>query len=128
MVLDAFLFNTQYFKGWIKSKESNSGKGDVPFPTPRCRLLWKRERFGISVEWNSLIQGYNRGRLFDFQRRYLVSINTCNRDPAEPWPQSVIFIRTMNLKVSNTEIKFCGVSFASALLLNHPHIIYIYMQ
>ena len=41
MVLDASLFNTQYYKVQIKCKWSNPGKGVPPFLTLRSSSCWK---------------------------------------------------------------------------------------
>ena len=38
MALDASLFNTQYYKLYIKGKWINPGKGVAPSPTPQCKV------------------------------------------------------------------------------------------
>ena len=37
-----YLFNTQHYKVWIKSKWSNPGKGVAPFPTLHVVAIEKR--------------------------------------------------------------------------------------
>ena len=58
MVLDASLLNNQHYKGQIKDKWSNPGKGVALSPTPRCSRSWKGSlRVALDYGQPTYIQG-----------------------------------------------------------------------